>query len=85
MATPKTNEKKLMKISIEKLEAMNYRDVAGDIDDIRDSLLEKGQLEPITVTPKIEEGKGTDRFIIVNGERRFRAAKNIVESGRETK
>ncbi|HOG44864.1 MAG TPA: ParB N-terminal domain-containing protein [bacterium] len=85
MATPKTNEKKLMKISIEKLEAMNYRDVAGDIDDIRDSLLEKGQLEPITVTPKIEEGKGTDRFIIVNGERRFRAAKNIVESGRDTK
>lgn len=73
------SEKQLVKISLEKLETKNYRDVTDDFEDIQESMLGKGQLEPLTVTPKIENGKVVeDRFIIVNGERRFRAAKSIV-------
>lgn len=73
------SEKQLVKISLEKLETANYRDVTDDFADIQESMLGKGQLEPLTVTPKKENGKVVaDRFIIVNGERRYRAAKSIV-------
>lgn len=73
------SEKQFVKISLEKLETQNYRDVTDDFADIQESMLGKGQLEPLTVTPKIENGKVVeDRYIIVNGERRFRAAKSIV-------
>lgn len=80
------SEKQLVKISLEKLETQNYRDVADDFLDIQESMLEQGQLEPLTVTPKTKDGKVIqDRYIIVNGERRFRAAKSIIGRNLESK
>ena len=80
------SEKKLVKVALGQLETKNYRNVANDFDDLVESMLEQGQLEPLTVTPKIENGAVIpERYIIVNGERRFRAAKNIVEKNLESK
>ena len=84
VSSEKSVEKKLQRISIESLEPLNYRDVTGDFEDIRNSMLEKGQLEPVTVTPKMIEGKESGTYIIVNGERRYRAAKNIIANNVET-
>lgn len=80
VSSEKNAEKKLQRIGIESLEPLNYRDVTGDFEDIRNSMLEKGQLEPITVTPKMIEGRESGTYIIVNGERRYRAAKSIIEN-----
>jgi len=45
------------------------RSVLGDLSDLKQSIAEKGILEPILVRPK-DDG----RFTIISGERRFRAA-----------
>lgn len=80
------SEKQLVRIALENLETRNYRDVTNDFDDLVESMLEQGQLEPLTVTPKTIKGEVVpDRYIIVNGERRFRAAKSIVGKGIESK
>lgn len=57
-------------IPIEKLttNSMQPRKDFGDLDELKDSILEKGILEPVLVRPK----NGT--FEIIAGERRFRAA-----------
>ena len=49
------------------------RSVLGDLSDLKQSIAEKGVLEPILVRPREDE-----RFTIISGERRFRAA---VEAG----
>ena len=80
------SEKQLVKIALENLETRNYRDVTNDFDDLIESMLEQGQLEPLTVTPKTINGEVVpERYIIVNGERRFRAAKYIVGKNIESK
>ncbi len=45
------------------------RSVMGDLNDLKNSIIEKGVLEPILVRPR-EDG----RFTIIAGERRFRAS-----------
>ncbi|HPS30811.1 MAG TPA: ParB/Srx family N-terminal domain-containing protein [bacterium] len=80
-----TQEKELKKIALDDLLTMNYRDVIEDFFDIKESMLERGQLEALNVTPEIKDGAETGKYIIVNGERRFRAAKNIIASNIETK
>jgi len=77
-------ERTLTKLNIDLLIPSNYRDVKGDFEDIKNSMLEKGQLEPLTVTPELKEGKETGSYIIVNGERRYRAAKFITDSSIES-
>jgi len=59
------------RIAIHLLEANpdQPRSVLGDLSDLKQSIAEKGVLEPILVRPR-EDG----RFTIISGERRFRAS-----------
>lgn len=59
------------RISIHLIEANpdQPRSVLGDLSDLKNSIAEKGVLEPILVRPR-EDG----RFTIIAGERRFRAS-----------
>ncbi len=59
------------KIAIHLIEANpdQPRNMLGDLQDLKESILQKGILEPILVRPR-DDG----RFTIISGERRFRAA-----------
>ena len=76
------SEKKLKRIPLKNLIAMNYRKV--NVDDMVESLISSGQKATITVTPQIKDGKETGNYIIVDGWRRYTASKIIVESAIET-
>ena len=46
------------------------RHIVGDLSDLTASIMEKGVLEPILV----RHSRETDKFMIISGERRFRAS-----------
>ena len=59
-------------IPIDRLEANpdQPRQMVGDLSDLTASIMEKGVLEPILV----RHSRETDKFMIISGERRFRAS-----------
>lgn len=62
--------------SIDVMENFNARQDFGELDVLAEQIHENGLLEPISVIPYIKDGQ--ERYMLVNGERRYRAL-NILE------
>ena len=60
-------------------EGFNVRTDMGDIDALSQSIVEVGQLEPITVCKQ----RGTDKYILTDGHRRMAAILQAIENGKE--
>jgi ParB family chromosome partitioning protein len=60
-------------------EGFNVRTDMGDIDALSQSIVEVGQLEPITVCKQ----RGTDKYILTDGHRRMAAILKAIENGKE--
>lgn len=59
-------------------EGFNVRTDMGDIDGLSESIVEVGQLEPITVCKQ----RGTDKYILTDGHRRMAAINRAIEQGK---
>lgn len=60
-------------------EGFNQRVDFGDIDELAAQIKEQGLLEAISVIPYIKDGE--ERYLLVNGERRYRALKKLIADG----
>lgn len=65
--------------AIDVMDNFNARQDFGDLEELARQIHENGLLEPISVIPYTKEGQ--DRFLLVNGERRFRALNLLEERG----
>lgn len=65
--------------AIDVMDNFNARQDFGDLDELARQIHENGLLEPISVIPYTKEGQ--ERFLLVNGERRFRALSLLEERG----
>lgn len=80
--TPKTKKTDLLLIHPNNIvveEDFNVRTDYGDIDGLANSIIEVGQIEPISVA-KI---RGTEQFVLTDGHRRMRAILKAIEKGHE--
>ena len=56
---------------IDVIEGFNARQDFGDLEELANQIHENGLLEPISVIPYMKDGE--ERYMLVNGERRYRA------------
>lgn len=78
--TTKTDIYKIDPRSIVVAEGFNSRIDFGDIAELAEQIKEQGVLNPITVIPfKTEDG--TEKYRLVDGERRFRAVTKLLNDG----
>lgn len=85
METNKTTKKDIYQIDPRNIvvqEGFNSRVDFGDIDELASQIHEQGVLNPITVIPFTTED-GTEKYRLVDGERRYRATMKLIESGFE--
>ena len=83
METNKTTKKDIYNIDPRNIvvqENFNSRVDFGDIDELANQIQAQGMLNPITVVPFTEED-GTEKYRLVDGERRYRASMLILERG----
>ena len=76
------NQNVIKGISLSKIKVINNfnaRQDFGDLDELADQIEENGLLEPISVIPFTENGEET--YMLVNGERRYRAMKILEDRG----
>ena len=66
---------------IDIMEGFNQRVDFGDIDELAAQIKEQGLLEPISVVPYDKNGE--TRYLLVNGERRYRALTKLIEDGED--
>lgn len=66
---------------IDVMEGFNQRKDFGDISELAAQIKEQGLLEPITVMPYMKDGE--ERYLLVNGERRYRALNQLIEDGED--
>jgi ParB family chromosome partitioning protein len=66
-----------MKITVS--EGFNQRVDFGDIDELAAQIKEQGLLEAISVIPYIKDGE--ERYLLINGERRYRALMKLINDG----
>ena len=66
--------------SIDVKNNFNARQDFGDLEELANQIHENGLLEPISVVPYISKD-GTERYFLVNGERRYRAMNLLEERG----
>lgn len=66
--------------SIDVKDNFNARQDFGDLEELANQIHENGLLEPISVVPYISKD-GTERYLLVNGERRYRAMNILEERG----
>lgn len=65
--------------AIDVMDNFNARQDFGKLDELADQIHENGLLEPISVIPYTKDGQ--ERYMLVNGERRYRAMKILEERG----
>jgi len=65
-------------------EGFNSRINFGDIDELAGQIKEAGMLNPITVQA-VKQEDGTDKYNLVDGERRYRAIMSLIEKGEQIK
>ena len=85
METNKTTKKDIYQIDPRNIvvqQGFNARADFGDLDELAAQIREQGVLNPITVIPFTEED-GTEKYKLVDGERRYRATMKLIESGFE--
>ena len=85
METNKTTKKDIYQIDPRNIvvqHGFNARADFGDLDELAAQIREQGVLNPITVIPFTEED-GTEKYKLVDGERRYRATMKLIESGFE--
>ena len=68
---------------IDVMEGFNKRVDFGDIDELAAQIKEQGLLEAITVVPYKRDTDGEERYLLVNGERRYRALMKLINDGEE--
>lgn len=64
------------------IDGFNQRIDFGDIDELAAQIKEQGLLEAISVVPFTDED-GQESYLLINGERRYRAIKKLIEDGEE--
>lgn len=65
-------------------EGFNSRVNFGDIDELAAQIKEAGMLNPITVQT-VKQEDGTEKYSLVDGERRYRAVMKLIENGEKIK
>jgi ParB/RepB/Spo0J family partition protein len=78
----KKNQNIIKGIELSKIKVINNfnaRQDFGDLEELAEQIRENGLLEPISVIPFSENGEET--YMLVNGERRYRAMKLLEEKG----
>lgn len=78
--TTKTDIYKIDPRSIVVVDGFNSRIDFGDIDELAEQIKAQGVLNPITVIPFKDED-GTEKYRLVDGERRFRAVSKLLADG----
>lgn len=68
---------------IDVMEGFNKRVDFGDIDELAAQIKEQGLLEAITVVPYKKDGNSEERYLLVNGERRYRALMKLINEGED--
>lgn len=68
---------------IDVMEGFNKRVDFGDIDELAAQIKEQGLLEAITVVPYKKDENSEERYLLVNGERRYRALMKLINDGEE--
>lgn len=70
-------QRQALEIPLEQVElGQNVRSDLGNISDLKESIQRDGLLEPVIVTPKLEDGKLIkDRYVLIAGFRRHAAAR----------
>lgn len=66
---------------IDVIKGFNKRKDFGDLDELAAQIKEQGLLEPISVIPYNKDGE--DRFLLLNGERRYRSIMKLMDEGEE--
>jgi len=72
--------KKIDPKDIQVISGFNQRLDFGDIDELAAQIKEQGLLEAISVVPYKDEN-GQEKYLLINGERRFRAISKLIEDG----
>ena len=83
METNKTTKSDIYRIDPRNIvvqPGFNSRVDFGDIDELAEQIRENGVLNPITVIPFKEED-GSEKYRLVDGERRYRATMKLIENG----
>ena len=65
---------------IKVMDGFNQRIDFGDIDELAAQIKEQGLLEPISVVP-FEDENGDSKYLLINGERRYRAIMKLIADG----
>ena len=73
--------KQINPADIKVMDGFNQRIDFGDIDELAAQIKEQGLLEAISVVPYVEDGK--EKYLLVNGERRYRAIQKLIEDGED--
>lgn len=68
-------------LKIDVVEGFNQRQDFGDIDELASQIKEQGLLEAISVVPYTKDG--VERYLLINGERRYRALKKLISDGED--
>ena len=68
---------------IDVMEGFNKRVDFGDIDELAAQIKEQGLLEAITVVPYKKDENSEERYLLVNGERRYRALMKLINDGED--
>lgn len=66
---------------IDVMEGFNKRVDFGDIDELAAQIKEQGLLEAITVVPYKKDESSEERYLLINGERRYRALMKLINDG----
>jgi ParB/RepB/Spo0J family partition protein len=67
---------------IKVMDGFNQRIDFGDIDELAAQIKEQGLLEAISVVPYLNEN-GEQKYLLVNGERRYRAIQKLIADGED--
>ena len=70
--------------NIQVTEGFNSRVNFGDIGELAAQIKEAGMLNPITVQA-VKQDDGTEKYTLVDGERRYRAVMKLIENGEKIK
>jgi len=68
---------------IDVMEGFNKRVDFGDIDELAAQIKEQGLLEAVTVVPYKKDNDSEERYLLVNGERRYRALMKLINDGED--
>lgn len=82
MKTKSITYKEIDPTRIKIIDGFNQRIDFGDIDELAAQIKEQGLLEAISVVPFIDDDN-KESYLLINGERRYRAIKKLIDDGEE--